>query len=398
MINTKFLSEAVHYEEVEKGQLNIVNAPVGSGKTHWALNVLSKTVSAPHKMIYLIDTINGKEQLLKNPLTRYYSDDWRSMYHNNDICVWSQDIVEDKIVVMTYAKFGAITHYKPDFGNGFELIICDEIHNLPRFSNFINPCPKRNAISCHKIAKQKLEEIVWDGEATVIGLSATPRRAAEEMTCECRAITVDDDVRRFETLQTIPYTNVDYLLNDLSIDETGIVYIGHVVKMKEFVAQATEKGFRAIAIWSVNNSDHPMTEEQHRVRNHILHKAELPPEYNLFVINASSETSINIFGKVDYIIIHTEEEEAQVQVRGRYRNDLKSLYVLDYDAVPVVPPEFMGIKLFKEDKERLCQVLNRRNKYDKSLKWTSVKSTLIENGYTLTEGRQKNLRFAIITK
>ena len=76
MLGKKWLSEAVHADEIEKGVLNIVCAPVGSGKTTWALDVLSNTVSSKYKMLYLIDTKNGKEQLLKHPATQYCSKSW----------------------------------------------------------------------------------------------------------------------------------------------------------------------------------------------------------------------------------------------------------------------------------------------------------------------------------
>ncbi len=122
-------------------------------------------------------------------------------------------------------------------------------------------------------------------------------------------------------------------------------------------------------------------------------------EYNdMFIINASSETSINIFGDLDYIVIHNQEEETQIQVRGRYRDDLDSLYVLNYDCVPYVPAEFMGVKLFTEDKKRLCEALSLRQDDGKKKAWPSTKEALIEDGYTITEGRQNCKRFAIITR
>ena len=176
------------------------------------------------------------------------------------------------------------------------------------------------------------------------------------------------------------------------------IYIGHVRQMKEFEEKAKKRGIKAISIWSVNNQDHPMTEEQRRVRDYILTNAALPPEYDMFIVNASSETSINIFGDLDYIVIHNQEEETQIQVRGRYRDDLDSLYVLNYDCVPYVPAEFMGVKLFTEDKKRLCEALSLRQDDGKKKAWPSTKEALIEDGYTITEGRQNCKRFAIITR
>ena len=38
--------------------------------------------------------------------------------------------LDNKIVVMTYAKFGVLAEKFPRFGYDFELILCDEIHSL----------------------------------------------------------------------------------------------------------------------------------------------------------------------------------------------------------------------------------------------------------------------------
>lgn len=67
-------------------------------------------------MLYLVDTVNGKEQLLKQTeKTRYYSDDWRIVYHQG--LSWFGDVFEeDKIVVMTYAKFGMLADQYKTFG------------------------------------------------------------------------------------------------------------------------------------------------------------------------------------------------------------------------------------------------------------------------------------------
>ena len=73
MKGTKWLSEAVPPEEFEKRCLNLVCAPVGCGKSTWALNELSKIVSKPYKMLYLIDTRNGNNQIvLQNESTAFY--------------------------------------------------------------------------------------------------------------------------------------------------------------------------------------------------------------------------------------------------------------------------------------------------------------------------------------
>ena len=67
MTGTKYLSELVDSSALQKGKLNVIKAPTGSGKTYFALqHIPSLTEDAVHEVVYLIDTINGKEQIVRN--------------------------------------------------------------------------------------------------------------------------------------------------------------------------------------------------------------------------------------------------------------------------------------------------------------------------------------------
>lgn len=391
MHRNKYLSDAVHANEIKAGQLNLVKAPTGAGKTHWALNTLAEEVTDKHRMVYLIDTVNGKEQLLQNvDKTRYYDRQWQEIINNGQ--VW---FGEKKVVVMTYAKFGVLAEKYPEFGFDFELILCDEIHNLIRFNTFTQSNPKDKR--WHEIAKNRIEKIIQKSKKTkVIGLSATPERAEREFLAPVHNVTVDDDVREFETKAKYNYSNLEHLIENLPKGKIGLVYVAHIRQMKKLVELTKAKGLRSIAVWSINNKDHIMTEEQHRVRNYILRKELLPPDYDVVIINASSETSINIRGKIDYVVIHSTEEEVRVQVRGRYRDDLEELYVYDKSTLEV-PPEFLDVPLFKEDRDNLCEILRQTDDFKRLVKWTKTKKKLLDEGYEIIEKRYNNRRYAIIS-
>ena len=181
MEKTKFLAQAVHEGEICDGQLNMIKAPVGSGKTTWALRHLSKNTKSPLGMVYLIDTQNGRDQIVSanSDIAAHFSDEWLDKVVNGWE-MFSEVRQEDKIVVMTYAKFGAIAKKYPEFAFGtFDYIICDEIHNLPRFLRFGGADGEDK--NWYEYAKTQLEDIVsWSG-TTVIGLSATPFAAWEVM-------------------------------------------------------------------------------------------------------------------------------------------------------------------------------------------------------------------------
>ena len=139
-----------------------------------------------------------------------------------------------------------------------------------------------------------------------------------------------------------------------------------------------------------------MTDAQRQAREHIISKEELPPQYDMVIINASSETGINIYGKVDYIVVHNDSEETQIQIRGRYRQDLDRLYLYDKNAINV-PEEFLDRKLFAPDKQELCEAVNIRDKKGKRYNWNTVKDRIEQAGYSVVSGREKNKRYEIIT-
>lgn len=344
-------------------------------------------------MVYLIDTRNGNTQLVLNhPRAAYYNDNWMEQVKDNS--PWFGEAVYDnKIVVMTYAKFGVLSEKYPRFGYDFELILCDEIHSLPKFRSFKD---KKGGSNPHIAAQQRLEEIVLKSNTMVIALSATPRRAIEQINCPINTITVDDDVRRLETKQTIPYTNKFRLLEELAPDDKGIVFISRITGMIDFQKAATEKGFKAICVWSVNSIDHPMTKEQRETRDYIISHEQLPPQYDMVIVNASSETGINIYGKVDYIVVHSQEEETQIQIRGRYRQDLDRLYVLDYHSINV-PEEYLDCELSAERREQLCYDVDIRDDKGRTYKWNTVKKRLTAAGYSVVDVRHNSQRFFIIT-
>lgn len=396
MGSTKFLAQAIHEEEICDCQLNLVKAPVGSGKTTWALRHLSKELESPLNMVYLIDTKNGNEQIVSanSDIAAHYSDVWLDKVLNGWE-MFSEDPQEDKIVVMTYAKFGVLAKKYPEFGYNFDYVVCDEIHNLPIFMTFGGADGENK--NWYTYAMERIIELIDLSGARVIGLTATPSKIEKHMECPIEYITVDEDVFQLETKETVTYSNKLLLLDEIQAGRRGLAYIQRISDMEAFCSAATERNIKAICVWSVGNSQHPMTQAQLQARNHILEKKELPPQYDLVIINSSSETSISIFGKMDYIIVHKNDPDTQTQVRGRYRDTLQTLYVLNYDAPIKVPADFLDRDLFVEEKKELCAILNIHDSRGRKVGWTTVKKKLEEAGYILTERRYESRRCTVIS-
>lgn len=72
LLKGEYLSEIVSEDDIKEGALNLIYAPCGSGKTTYALNDLSLYSFANYGNVplYLIDTVNGKEQLITQRTNR----------------------------------------------------------------------------------------------------------------------------------------------------------------------------------------------------------------------------------------------------------------------------------------------------------------------------------------
>ena len=390
MKGSKHLSELVNIADLRIDLLNIIKAPTGSGKTYFALTHIPKqTYDAIHNVVYLIDTINGKEQIISN--YNATSEYWRWAKDVNDEGIWFSP--DNRVVVITYAKFGVLTERYPDLHNKFDYIICDELHSLFKFKN-IQPIP-----NYHSIAAIGLRNAVLNDRTKVVALSATPSRVKDNWPDIWWELPIDQsELIHYDQDQIIPFTNLKYILSSVDASDIGLCYTHRISKMLEIEKMAKELGLSPICVWSTANPNHTMTEEQLRVRESVLKDYAIPKEYNLLIINSSSETSIKIKSPVDYVIVNSTHSDTQVQVRGRVNGDLKNLYLLNDGTAPIIlPDEFLGVRLFTEDKARLCDFVNLKNQYNRLYKWKTVKNLLIEWGYCISEGRADNLRYAIIS-
>lgn len=389
MKGTKYLSELVDCSALQKGQLNVIKAPTGSGKTYFALNYIpSLTNDALHNVVYLIDTINGKEQIVRNykATSEYYG--WSKEVELGGM--WFEP--DNRVVVITYAKFGVLVEQNIEFYKNFSYIICDEIHSLLRFQNYSK---KPNY---HSIARQVLEQAVKQKSGIVIALTATPDTIKNQFNAPSAEIAINqEELIQYDIKQVEGYTNPITGLSKVDVGTVGLCYFSRIHQMIEFEQEAKQMGFSPVSIWSINNKDHPMNDEQLETRRSILESWTIPPQYDLLIINSSSETSLKIKSKVDYVIVHSSNPDTQVQVRGRINSDLMTLY-LPVEGVSeiVVPSEYLGKRLFQGDKQALAEALNLRNTNNRPYRWPTVKNLLIESDYSVIEARQGNLRYVVI--
>ena len=372
----KYLSDVLDVSLFEKGVMNVIEAPCGCGKTTCAINHIAPLASSPRKALYLIDTKNGcqrlsQEEKLTTPY-QYYADDVAGNYFSSEI--------PDKVVVATYARFGVWVGQYPNFADHFEIIICDEAHNMVQFATFSE---EPNYAS---IARNAIRDAVLIGKTTIIAITATTEYLLK-LPCPKKDIPIDrENLHHYTEKETIHYASIEQVLRAIPQDKRGALYTTRIGQMKNFEAIARAAGHNPICVWSTVNEDHPMSAEQLRVREYILKNEAIPDEYDLFILNVSSETAINIRSHMDYFIAHTTNETHIVQSRGRYRGNLQRFYVLDKKTGSVeVPEEFLNRRLYKEDKKAMREALGIRNNKHNLLPWEDLIPLLSNCGYSVIE-------------
>lgn len=369
----------------------MIVAPCGSGKTTAAINKIAALASSPRKALFLIDTQNGNLRLAQNEaLTLPYV-----FFPETAGCdiTWGE-LPPEKIVVTTYAQFGVWVRDNPAFAARFEVIICDEAHNIVVFPTF-SPQPNFASIARDAICKAAANPAIM-----VVGITATPE-PLEKLACSQHIVPIDaSQLRQYENHNLHTYADLRHTLENLPRGKVGMLYVPHIRQMKKCEEIAIAAGHHPICVWSAANKDHPMDAEQYAARDYILQNEQIPPQYDLFIFNASCETSINIRGKVDYFIAHTTTSTHITQARGRYRGDLETLYVFDRnnDEPLVVPDEFLDIQLYKEDQQELRLRLSIKDAKGHYLAYPKQWERIETSGYTVDYGRNDNRRFVIIRR
>lgn len=390
MKGTKRLSDLItDPDTIQAGRINIIEAPVSSGKTYFALNTLPKWAGSPSKILYLIDTTNGELRLQQHILT--VGRQTYSFYEYGRKHAWGERSkeAENNMPVMTYAGFGAeMRRSASAFSlDKFDYIVCDEMQNLVNYQRY-----KGGTVNV-EAAENTLRAVAAAGRTKIIALSATPQPIRKQFGDLCRDVPFDSgDLMRLETFAEIPYSgSVESILMQHK-GQTGILYTSEIQNMKHYMDFANRNGIRANGFWSIN-ADTPMSQDQRDLRETVLRDETFPADMDLLVINAASQTCIKIQGekrKVDYIIVHDKNAETRIQVRGRYHGDLPCFYYHDIEAAnaytashTILPAQFLGVRLYSGQWNDVCKCVGLRKPHGGFYSMPTTAKYLNENGYSV---------------
>lgn len=391
----EYLSNIVDVDDLQENKLNLIFAPCGSGKTTFAKTVMKEVHESYYDsyfhedMLCLIDTAMGKEQLL-------HSDGAEEMFN-----FWTDEVYWKLpgITVMTYSGYQTLCEKAPEKNLWKEnsVIICDELQEEILWSKW------EADDGLHTRAVWRIAYTVFMTNNLVVALSATPKWIRKEFDFCLNEIPLLGEPRHYDNGCIKNYNNLLSTLDTIKSGERGIIYLSQIDEMKKCNEYLRQRGIRCSAVWSKNSTDKPMTDEQHRLREYIIRHRELPENVDVLILNRACATSITIGEEektkrpINFMIIHTADEDLQTQVRGRYRNDLPMLYLHSYTEVDnvLLDRKWLYRKLSKKDRDALCAELGFKDSKGRLMKWPSIRK-LIERTYIVLDVRTNKERFITI--
>lgn len=399
-----------------RGQYNIIDCGIRTGKTYWAVNNLQEFTrdNKLNRVLYLVDTTALKDQILNE-----YSDtctDADSFWENPTI--WGESI--EKIGVMCYQRLGQyVIQDKLGFLDYIDVICWDECDSIFDFAaqafakarktdyarkgdtqgQEISNAEILSVIQKYSSKKEYMplillgawEEIINKERILCVGLSASPERARAYYSGLVSMSNQGKLEAGYRMAADVYFTNVlDHVKELLPEPGHGYwCYSPFIEPNKGIVAAARNQGFKAIEIHSPNNDDKPMDEEQMRVYNTIVTTGMVPLEYDFVVVNKALARGINIMDKrFDTVIIDSFDATDRIQAARQTFEYQRHLKVF---AAPL-PEEYLNRWLTLPECRQLAEemAVPSLTKGSAKMTWNALKDCLPAIGYTIESQKKRN--------
>ena len=361
-----------------RGDYNILDCGVRTGKTYWAVNNLTRFTrdNKANRILFLVDTTALKDQIIEqynenctdaDSLWEPTSNNWFSPY-------------EDKIGVMCYQRLGMeFMKNQVSWLNQIDVICWDECDSVFDFATqafikarktdfarkTVSNAEVLSVIQSFSTKKEYMpliilgewEKIIQDGRILCIGLSASPERAYTYYKSLTSASYQGKLEVGYRVLNDIYFTNIIQHVNELTPEENrGYWCFSPFIEPNQRLVEAAKaRGFRAIELHSPNNTDKPMTEEQMRVYNTIVSTGMVPLEYDFVIVNKALARGITINDqRFDRLIVDSVNSVDRIQAARQTFNYQRHLKVF----APEIPSDFLNVWLPLDKCRELAEYMN----------------------------------------
>lgn len=384
-----YLSEIVSNDKVVFSSNNLILAPTGSGKSYFMRELI-----ASDEVLLLVSTTSLKDRLVPESTeereklgSRMYSSKRKQIYGD----------AKYKILVMTYSEFGEKMKYTDNFAEKYSQIFCDEIHSL---FNYYSMGSNESLLGVIKylfaVKKGQTKHYFTATDEYIEGF----KLRSSELFNNLRIFNYLDhpDIVKHLTLSSYKISGLEQVRPHLIAKKEGFEYFDYkvfafckTIRSQLYLKEIMEaEGFKPIVLWSVNNEDHIMNEEQLKQRDYILRTGLIPDGYNSLIINSAMQEGWDLLDpKVKLVVMNTTSKTESIQALGRVRKDVDILiYKVDSNDVDYYidfPEKLLNVPLTTSMKKDFCKALNIENVNGRKLKWTSVKNSLGNQGFLTKE-------------
>ncbi len=388
MRGTKYLSEVMENIELSKDENNLLLAPIGCGKTYYAIEVLMN--NPDKKYLYLCDNNNLKDQMLKELPT----------YSSNKNSIIFEDI--QNVLVMTYKEFGHKILYdvNEDFASQFDLIIADEIHSAIEYSEFNQDRDLSSAL--FYLFRKHLGTPIIMMTATDYYLELMTRKYPQLKNFNVIDLLKNKQIKRYIDKVKLYINNISQIKFYLQQSWEGFmfggmkagIYTRQIRDMQRIEKMCIDLGLTPICVWSRNNEKYPLNEEQIDFMDELLKTGKIKEPYNVFIFNKSSETGINITDEnVDLCIVNSTNLTEQLQSRGRFRKDLNLIVVrTNKNALPpmtiTLDEKYLDKWILVDDIKQIPKDLSIKNVNGKDISLSTFTKILEESHYVVQRKRK----------
>jgi len=398
-----------------RGDYNILDCGIRTGKTYWAVNNLAQFTRDGNlnRILFLVNTTALRDQIIHDYADNCIeaTDFW--ITHPN---MWSADD-SDKIGVMCYQRLGSFA-IKDDLEwlEEIDVICWDECDSIFDFAteafikarkhDFGRPGTSNAEIlsviqefSSRKdymplILLGAWERLVENGRIMCIGLSASPERTYAYYKSLVSASYQGKLEVGYRIANDVYFCNVIEHVNQLE-PELGKGYwcfSPFIEPNQRLVAAAQARGFNAIELHSPNNEDKPMTKEQMRVYNMVVATGMVPPEYDFVVVNKALARGITIVDqRFNHLIIDSINQVDRIQAARQTFNYQRHLKVF----APAIPEDYLNkwipVDVCRELAEYMAvPELDKNNKNtNRTMTWNKLKEYLPVIGYSVEQKRKR---------
>lgn len=384
-----YLSEIIEKEKPKFGNNNLILSPTGSGKTHFM-----KSLIKSQEVLLLVSTTSLKDKFVpksesvrKELSNRMYSTSRKSVYGEGNY----------KILVMTYAQFGEEIKFTNEFADRYTQIFCDEIHSLLHYYKIRSSDTLLGAIKYLFSESKEQEKFYFTATDEHI---KKIEKESESLFKDVKVFNYlnHPDIMRHLALSSYKINNLEQVRPHLVARKESFKYF----KYKAFAFCKTiqsqlylkkmmeEEGFKTLVLWSINNDETLMDDEQLKQREYVLRTGLIPDEYDALIVNSAMQEGWDLLDpKVKLVIMNTINETEFVQSTGRVRQDIDILVYKvdssDIDYYVNFPQELIGTPMTTQDKQSLCEKLNLVNQNGRLMKWQSIKPMLEKQGYEVVD-------------